>query len=162
MTSGPNTLGDLWVLPLTGERKPLPFLRNKFQEAENQLSPDGKWMTYDSSESGRYEVYVQAFPSTVERWQISTTGGSQPTWRSDGREMFYLSLDRMLMAVDIETTPHFRAGVPRALFRLAAPTGPDRKSYAPSRRGDRFLVNSYAEAAATIDILLNWPVALPD
>jgi eukaryotic-like serine/threonine-protein kinase len=163
MTSSSNTLGDLYVLPLVGERKAQPFLRNKFQEAENQLSPDGKWMTYDSSESGKYEVYVQAFPSTLERWRISTTGGTQPTWRRDGREMFYLSLDRQLMAVDIETTPHFRAGVPRALFRLAAPTGPVRNSYAPSRRGDRFLVNSYAEdAASTIVILLNWPVALPD
>jgi eukaryotic-like serine/threonine-protein kinase len=83
--------------------------------------------------------------------------------RSDGRELFYVSLDRKLMAVDIQTTPSFRAGVPRALFRLAAPTGFVRNSYAPSRSGDRFLVNSYAEdAASTIVLLLNWPVALSE
>jgi len=157
MAWGATTLGDLYTLSMGKERKTQPYLQTKFQEAENQLSPDGKMMAYDSFDSGRYDIYVQTFPPSHERWHISTAGGTQPAWRSDGRELFYLGLDRRLMAVDITTTPRFHAGVPRALFRLAGPTGAVRNSYSPSRDGQRFLVNSYVEdTTSTIAVLLNW------
>ena len=116
-----------------------------------------------SFDSATPEVYVQTFPPSQERWQVSTAGGRQPTWRADGRELFYLGLDGKLMAVDIEMTSHFRAGVPRPLFQVASIFGPVRNSYAPSRSGRRFLVNSYAEPmASTIVVLLKWPAALPN
>jgi hypothetical protein len=157
MSSGPTTLGDLYTLSMGKERKTQPYLQTKFQEVENQLSPDGKMMAYTSFDSGRYEIYVQTFPPSHQRWHISTAGGTQPAWRSDGRELFYLGLDRKLMAVDITTTPRFHPGVPRPLFRLAGPTGPVRNSYSPSRDGQRFLVNSYVEdTTSAIAVLLNW------
>ena len=160
---GPSTFLDLYVLPMVEPRKAQLYLQSRFQEGENQLSPDGKKMAYVSFDSATPEVYVQTFPPSQERWQVSTAGGRQPTWRADGRELFYLGLDGKLMAVDIEMTSHFRAGVPRPLFQVASIFGPVRNSYAPSRSGRRFLVNSYAEPmASTIVVLLKWPAALPN
>jgi eukaryotic-like serine/threonine-protein kinase len=116
---------DLWVLPLEGEKKPIPFLRTEFNEAHGYFSPDGHWVAYDSDETGREEVYVRPFStdSTAEasaagpKWLISTAGGVEPRWRADGRELYYVALDGKLMAVDVATGQAFQAGVPRALFQ---------------------------------------------
>jgi eukaryotic-like serine/threonine-protein kinase len=116
---------ELWVLPLEGEKKPIPFVRSEFNNVDGQFSPDGRWVAYASNESGRDEIYVRTFsPGSSEagagaggKWLISTNGGSQPRWRGDGKELFYLGPDDKLMAVEIATNPVFRAGVPKSFFQ---------------------------------------------
>src|SRR6478736_6209725 len=99
-------------------------------------------VAYTSSESGRVEVHVQTFPLTDRQWQVSTTGGYEPRWRADGREMYYLSQDRKLMAVSVGAGPSF--GVPKPLFQTRVPAGvtPNRTHFVPSRDGQRFLNNT--------------------
>ena len=84
-------------------------------DAEAQFSPDGKWLAYYSMETGRREIYVQPFPATGARWQISSTGGRQPMWRPDGKELFYVTEDRKLFAVDVRADSHFDFGTPHHL-----------------------------------------------
>jgi Tol biopolymer transport system component/tRNA A-37 threonylcarbamoyl transferase component Bud32 len=153
--AGPGTFLDLWVLPLFGERKPQRYLQTKFQEVDGKLSPDGRRMTYASLLSGRSEVYVETFPATHERWQVSTGGGAQPFWRGDGKELYYADPQRRLMAVDIAEAPSFAVGIPRPLFQMTFPPG--RNGYVPSRDGQRFLVNTFVERAGSdIVVVLNW------
>jgi Tol biopolymer transport system component len=154
---GPGTGSDLWVLPLSGDRKPIPYLRTEFNEAQGQFSPDGRWMAYSSNESGRTEVYVQAFPASGGKWQISTAGGSFPRWRRDGKELFYRTADQKLMAVAVQTDSTFQAGQPRALFETRTSEVPV-IPYAVSADGQRFLVNTAIEDTNTspITVVLNW------
>jgi Tol biopolymer transport system component len=156
----PRTFLDVYVLPLFGERRPQLYLQTRFQDADPALSPDGTRMAYSSGLSGRSEIYVQAFPSTQERWQISTDGGSQPAWRADGRELFYVDTGGRLMAVDVISNPTFRASLPRPLFQTASlPSG--RNRYVASRDGQRFLVNALLEGAKPdIVVQLNWAAAI--
>jgi eukaryotic-like serine/threonine-protein kinase len=116
---------DLWVLPLEGTRKPIPFLRTEFNEAHGYFSPDGHWVAYDSDETGREEIYVRPFSADATqeasgagpKWLISREGGVEPRWRTDGRELYYVALDGKLMSVDVATGPVFKAGVPKTLFQ---------------------------------------------
>lgn len=91
--------GDLMLLPLTADRKPFPFLSTLFNEQQGAFSPNGKWVAYQSNESGRFEIYVRAFPGPGGEWQASTEGGLSPRWRADSKELYYLSPDARLMAV---------------------------------------------------------------
>ena len=107
----------------SSERKPIPFLVTPADETFGQFSPDGKWVAYDSDESGRREVYVQGFaPDRVPaaaggKWTISSGGGNKPRWRRDGKELFYIALDGKMMAVPVKTTAAtFEPGVPVPLF----------------------------------------------
>lgn len=110
---------DLWVLPLFGDRKPFPFLQRNFDERQAQISPDGRWIAYSSNESGRAEVYVQSFPKPGSKVEISTSGGSEPRWRRDGKELFFLAGTK-LMAVEVRSDmPILEAGVPKVLFETA-------------------------------------------
>src|SRR4029077_15422640 len=93
VSSGSATGNDLFVLPLSADRKPVPFLQTKFNEGAGQFSPDGRWVAYQSDESGKYEVYVAPFPGPAGKWQISTAGGTNPRWRRDGTEIFYMAPD---------------------------------------------------------------------
>ena len=97
----PGKTQDIFVLPTSGDRKPKPIVQTPFPEVEPQLSPDVRWLAYASTETGRNEIYVQPFPSTGERWQISNSGGRQPLWRADGKELFFVSEDAKFYAVDI-------------------------------------------------------------
>ncbi len=115
--ANPDTAGDLWILPMSGDRKPRPFLRTPFNEWFPAFSPDGRWLAYASDESGRTEVYVQPFPGPGEKVQLSVKGGRVPRWSADGREVFYREGDH-LMAVRIGTGPKFSLGVPRQLFEV--------------------------------------------
>ena len=92
---------DVWALPLFGDRKPVAVLASNFNEDGAVLSHDGRWVAYQSNESGRFEVYVQSFPPSGGTWQISTGGGDQPRWRADDKEMYYLDPGRKLMAVEV-------------------------------------------------------------
>lgn len=120
----PKTKDDIWVLPLEGDRKPVSFASTEFGEQNARFSPDGHWVAYASDESGRDEVYVRSFSmnsagTAVEaggRWLISNSGGAEPRWRGDGRELYYHNIyDGRLTAVEIVTAPVFRAGTPRPL-----------------------------------------------
>jgi hypothetical protein len=146
---------DLWALPIEGERKPITLVQTAFSETFGRLSPDDRWLAYTSDESGRLEVYVRPFLRPGGAQLISTRGGMQPVWRrTDGNELFYLSPERRVMSVSVQSDAStFRASVPRALFD--EPVGGD--SYAVSRDGQRFLINTaLPEASAPIQIVLNW------
>src|SRR5262249_14281473 len=134
---------DLWILPMSGDHKPFPFLQTVFNEQQAQFSPDGKWIAYTSDESGAPEVYVQPFPASGGKLRISTTGGAEPRWRRDGKELFYLAADKKLMALDTKLGTSFEAGVPKALFetRMLVLTT-FRNQYAVTGDGQRFLINS--------------------
>jgi Tol biopolymer transport system component len=157
LTAG--TGNDIWFLPLDGDRKPEPFLTTPFNEGTMRLSPDGHWLAYTSNQSGRNQIYVEGFPHRKDRSQLSTEGGSYPVWARDGRELFYLSGDKM-MAVNVTTQPTFAAESPRLLFESryersqAGVAG-----YDVSADGKRFLMiqSSEPEQPTTqIQIVLNW------
>ena len=137
---------DLWVLPLFEERKPVIFLQTDFAESYGRFSPDGRWITYVSNESGKREVYVRGFPASGGQWQISNGGGEQPHWRRDGKELFYVSPDKELMAVEVNgSSGTFEAGIPKALFELGINSTDRFSDYEVTRDGQRFLVNTLVE-----------------
>ncbi|MDA2930287.1 hypothetical protein MYX84_10115 [Acidobacteria bacterium AH-259-O06] len=154
----PKTEGDLWGLPLFGDREPIPLLRQAFSEGEAQVSPDGRWIAYTSDESGRNEVYVQSFPEPAGKWQISTAGGSQARWRRDGKELFYTAGQR-IMAVEVKTdSARFEVGFSKALFETRLREHFHRNRFVVTADGRRFLVNRLVEEAASapITVVLNW------
>lgn len=152
---------DVWALPTNGEKTPFPLASTRFDEVSASLSPDGNYVAYFSNESGRSEVYVQEFPQARTKWQISTAGGSQPTWRGDGRELFYRA-GSALMAVPVETGTVFSAGAPVELFQARFPSITLRAHYRPTPDGQRFLVLAPLERTAThpASVVLNWTAAL--
>jgi Tol biopolymer transport system component len=149
---------NLWLLPLD-ERRARPLLKSAFNKTEARFSPDVRWISYVSDESGASQVYVQSFPELGLRSQVSVAGGSQPRWRRDGKELFYLAADRKLMAVKVRATPtSFEAGVPVVLFDL-----PNEGSrYDVAADGQRFLITRGVREAAPspIIVVLNWMAAL--
>jgi eukaryotic-like serine/threonine-protein kinase len=157
-----TTGDDLWLIPLSGDKKPLKFLGPPSDQIHGNFSPDGRFVAYSSNESGRFEVYVQTFPLSDRKWQVSTDGGYEPRWRAAGREIYYLSQDRKLMAVSVGTAPAF--GVPKVLFQTRVPEGVTarRTHYVPSRDGQRFLVNTQSLDAppGPITVVLNWQAEL--
>jgi Tol biopolymer transport system component len=155
---------DLWVLPMSGDRRPIPFLHTEADEFQGQISPDGRWMAYGSDESGRFEIYVQPFPGLGGKWQVSTGGGTQPRWRRDGTELFYLSTDKKIMVAAVRKgAGAFDAGVPRALcaVEIGGVLGLGTDEFVPSADGQRFLVARTAEPSAwPITVVLDWPASL--
>jgi len=162
----PETKSDLWVLPLQGDRQPIPFLRTEFNESSGQFSPDGHWVAYTSDESGRNEIYVRDFSSgaaqgswdAAGRWLISKSGGTSPRWRGDGKELFYVASDGKLMSVSITSKPVFQAGGPRPLFQLPSGfIGGD-----VTADGKRFLIGVPVGQSASLPftVVLNWQTAL--
>jgi len=162
----PKTQMDLWLLPMPGPAKPIPYVVADGLQRNGHFSPDGRWIAYTSDESGRQEIYVQAFPSTGGKWQVSTDGGDQASWRADGKELFYLNAPLDLMAVDVRGFETFQAGSPHPLFRISPPDIVGIKGvhcpYAPAQDGKRFLVNSRVEGAPVrpIVVVLNWTTLL--
>jgi Tol biopolymer transport system component len=164
-TDVPKSRFDLWVLPLTGDRKPYPFLQTEFNETHSQFSPDGRFIAYVSDESGRAEVYVQSFPASGGKWQISTNGGDQPQWRRDGKEIFYMAADKTLMAVPIESRDSFELGSPVALFKTSVPAGSltgDRNHFVVAADGQRFLIINLVDDGnkQPITFVANWGAGL--
>jgi eukaryotic-like serine/threonine-protein kinase len=157
----PRNQVDLWVLPLFGDKKPMLFLQTPFAEQQARFSADGKWIAYVSNETGAPEVYVQSFPASGGRWQVSTNGGFTPRWRRDGKELFYLAPDRKIMAVEVRASgTAFEYGSPKALFETSvdAVTTAATNRYDVSADGQRFLVNAAIENAgpAPITVVVNW------
>jgi Tol biopolymer transport system component len=118
----PKTNADVWVVPLDGERKPIPFLHTEFNEGQGRFSPNARWVAYQSDESGRYEVYVRPFSpdSSAGKVLVSRGGGSEPHWRKDGKEIVYRTSDGTLFAVDVTTNSGFEVGAPKRLFKSPA------------------------------------------
>jgi Tol biopolymer transport system component len=155
---------DIWIVPPTGERKPVPFLQSKFDEVQARISPNGRWMAYASNESGRVEVFVTRFPEANGKWPVSTNGGNFPVWRHDSRELYYRSPDGTLMAVPIAATDDFRAGTPVPLFRPRAALAAlgMGKFYDVSPEG-RFLINVFVERTSSpATVVLDWRGGLAD
>ena len=140
-------------------------MKTPFEEREGQFSPDGKWVAYQSNESGRFEIYVQPFPGPGGKFQISTNGGAQPRWNKNGKEIFYVSLDSKMMAAPVKLSPDgqsLETGTPVSLFPVRIAGGPlpgtNKQQYAVSSDGLRFLVNLAADEGTTspITIIYNW------
>jgi Tol biopolymer transport system component len=156
----------IWVLPQFGDRKPFPFLQTDSNEYHATLSHDGRWIAYISDESGRYEVYIQSFPKPGAKWQVSTSGGVQPRWRRDGKELYYVSPDRKLMAVDIKGDSTLQVGAAHALFETRIFAGSSvtqgwRQEYDVAADGQQFLMSVETEGSTPpINIVLNWAAEL--
>jgi eukaryotic-like serine/threonine-protein kinase len=162
----PETKTDLWVLPLQGDHKPTAFLRTEFNERSGQFSPDRHWIAYISDESGSDEIYVREFSSgsaqgsgdAAGKWLISKGGGTDPRWRADGKELFYVASDGKLMSVDISAKTVFKAGAPRPLFQLPLGfIGVD-----VTADGRRFLIGVPVAQSASVPftVVLNWQTTL--
>jgi Tol biopolymer transport system component len=162
-----STGSGLWTLPLFGDRKPQPFLQTRFITRHARFSPEARWVAYVSGESGRLEVYVESFPIPSGKKQISIDGGTQPRWRRDGRELFFLAADGKLMAVPIKGDAALEIGAPAALFEahIGAPFGDastflERQQYDVTPNGERFLINRASSEALPITVVLNWTAGL--
>jgi Tol biopolymer transport system component len=160
---------DLWVIPVTPEgklapdAKPQPYLRTPFNESWGRFSPEAlpRWVAYQSDETGRYEVYIRAFPDTRGKFQVSTNGGQFPQWGAGGRELFYVSPDNKLMAASLTMrADSIEASVPRELFPLpAADIG--WSPYDTTSDGQRFLVRTTtAQVGQPLNVIVNWPALL--
>ena len=147
--NGQRTSNDIWVLPLFGDKKPFPYLQTEESENWAAFSPDGKWIAYSSTESGDVEVYVAPFPATGRKQRISKDGGSQARWRRDGRELYFLSTDRELMAVAVEAKgSDFGASAPQRLFEIRLPNGAYH-AFDVTADGQKFLVNALVTPPGT-------------
>jgi eukaryotic-like serine/threonine-protein kinase len=135
--------GDVKAVSMLSGHRVTPIVTSSFNDQQGHLSPDGHLLAYTSNESGRNEVYVRDFPGPGGKWQVSTSGGGQPQWREDGRELSYFASDGHMMAVPVAVTPTFQAGIPAALFQIPTVEGSGifRNRYVADRDGKRFLFN---------------------
>jgi serine/threonine protein kinase len=154
----PKTRNDIWLLPVSGDRRPTSFIQTSFNEYHARISPDGKWMAYVSDESGRNEVYVTRFPKASGKWPVSSSGGNSPVWRRDSRELFYHAHDGKIMAVSVAVGPDFAAGRPVALFTAKALVGRLGLGWFYDVAADgRFLINVLVERTSPpATVLVNW------
>jgi eukaryotic-like serine/threonine-protein kinase len=171
-STNPQTKNDIWVLPLAGDKKPAPFLKTEYNEAGGHFSPDGRFVAYRSDESGRNEIYVRTFSldalasgeATGGKWQVSTEGGTEPRWRRDGKELYFISGDGKLMAADVNVGSNFQSAAPKALFSLsgigASPGIFPAWDAAPD--GTRFLFPKVEgrEDDTPFNVVINWQVGL--
>jgi eukaryotic-like serine/threonine-protein kinase len=148
------------TIPMDSQRKPFVVVQTSANEDQGQFSPDGHWVAYTSNESGLSEIYVIPFPPSPSggRWLVSKGGGVMPRWRRDGRELFYISPDSKMMAVDVTTRAVFNSGNPHPLFQTdivdtGIRTGPMSWDIAPD---GRFLIVSETPTNASVTVVLNW------
>jgi len=165
----------VWILPLGGggDRKPVPLEQSQFSESYGKFSSNGRWIAYTSDESGKNQIYVQPFDAAAAtgspqaggtqisgKWMVSKDGGGTPIWGRDGKELFYLSPDGMAMAVDVDTTGVFQAGIPKPLFRVP----PGALFWSVTADGKRFLMvapsSTSLSALPKFTVVLNWQADL--
>jgi Tol biopolymer transport system component len=150
---------DLVLVPASGG-KMVPFLASKASETSGQISPDGKWVAYASNESGDWEIYVTTFPGAAGKWQVSRGGGTEPRWRGDAKEIFYIGPKGMLTAVPVNGDGTFSTGTPAPLFQIhgrAPVSSTDLFTYDVTKDGKRLLVNRYVKPqhVAPLTVVLN-------
>lgn len=160
----PSNGAHLYILPLAGDRKPVPFLNTEFRTQQGQFSPNGRWVAYRSMESGRTEIYVQGFTLDSSqargKWQVSVAGGEIPRWRRDGKELYY-EFNNGYFAVDVKTDgASLEAGIPRLLFEtptIFSNTGGG-QPFVVTHDGQRFLVLSPVDKTTNqpLEVLVNW------
>jgi len=158
----PQTKAAIWMLPLSDAKNAKPVLQSTaFNQVQGQISPDGNFVAYSSDESGRFEIYVQRYPASSDKWSISSGSGAQPLWRADGKELFFITEDQKFMCVETKMGSSFEASVPRELFQTAMPLGSG-YNYAVTSDGQRFLIRSPLETGevSPMTIVLNWSAKL--
>jgi hypothetical protein len=157
-------LTDIWIIPTSGDRKAFAFAATPFNETHAVFSQDSRWIAYTSYESGRPQVFVQPFPPTGVKEQISRDGGAQPMWRGDGRELFFLTPDGTMMATTITTTPdHIDAAAPQPLFVSNVTNVPNPRLYAVTKDGQRFLINARPQQSSSVPplaVVVNWTAGI--
>ncbi len=153
-----TTAPEIWILPLNGDPKPLPWLQTRFAERSPRFSPDGRWIAYESDESGDPEVYVARTEGGGEKQRLSPAGGRLPRWRQDGKEMYYVTPNGFLMAVPIALGARLETGAPVKLFHVEAVI----ENYDVTPDGSRFLVSTPSEKfrESPIRVIVNWPATL--
>jgi len=153
---------DLMLLPMSGDKKPVPLLRTPFNESQGRISANGQWISYVSDESGTPEVYVQRFPSLGDKRIVSIGGGVEPMWRKDGKELFYLSPEYSIVSVSFAPGASPVIGRPKPLFRAPVNTSTSRNHYAVTPDGQRFLINVEDQSSylSPITVMVNWTEAL--
>jgi DNA-binding winged helix-turn-helix (wHTH) protein/Tol biopolymer transport system component len=148
-------------LPPAGERKPVLLYKTKFFKNAARVSSDGHWVAYQSRESGRWEVYIAAFPAFTEKRPVSTGGGRQPLWRKDGKELLYLSPDGKMMSVDVKGGARLETGVPRILFQYPVRMDNNGQQYSVTGDGKRFIfAEPVEEGSKPFTVVLNWTAGL--
>jgi len=159
--AGSSGGGELSLLPLAGDRKPVTLLSGA-QAGPGQLSPDDRWVAYFSTETGGREVYVRPFPSGGGRWTVSTDGGTEPRWRGNGKEIFYVNRQQQIVAAEVTAVADaFQVGERRPLFTIQR--SGVRYSYDVSPDGQRFLVNTRIDnqtPQSVLTVIVNWPGTL--
>lgn len=161
VVADPNTRQDIWLASLQEPRQLRQLISSPAMEIHAQVSPDGRWIAYASDEeNGTFQVYIQSFPGLGGKRRVSHTGGSQPQWRSDGKELFYLAADQTLMSVSMSHGAELQLGAPRPLFRtqLLGLMTDFRNQYTPSPDGQRFVVGTVRPAGSSeqITLVVNW------
>jgi Tol biopolymer transport system component len=132
---------DIWLLELNNRENRTPLIKSEFDELYPRFSPDGRWIAYSTDESGTSEVYVQSYSATGGRWQVSSNGGSQPRWRADGRELFYVAPDLKLMSVEVRSGAIFDFDTPKPLFQTRMDSFDAPNRYVVAENGKKFLIN---------------------
>jgi Tol biopolymer transport system component len=159
----PSTTAAIWALPLFGDRKPFPVVQTEFNQGGAVVSPDGKWLAYDSDATGRFEAYITAFPGAGAKWQVSTGGGLSPKWRRDGKEVFFLDVSDNVLAVDVNTLGNtVRLGTPHVLFHSAEGQTMQGGAYDVTADGKKFIVNDadVKEDSQPLTLVQNWTAEL--
>jgi hypothetical protein len=153
-----TTVRNIWLLPLAGEPKPRAWLPTRFSQMSPRFSPDGRWIAYESDESGDSEIYVALTEGAGEKRRLSPAGGRSPRWRRDGHELYYIAPSGFVMALPVTLGARLEAGAPVPLFRVDSGI----ENYDAAAEGSRFLVSMPAEKEreSPIRVILNWPAAL--
>jgi eukaryotic-like serine/threonine-protein kinase len=166
---GATTAEDIWALPLEGDRKPFPVVQSTANETNPALSPDGRWLAFESSQTGRSEIFVTPFDgsrrtldASAPRWQVSTTGGSRPRWSGDGRALYFVSLDDLgLMRADVRSTAAgFESSVP-AVFTEIPVMPVARAPFDTTIDGRILLLERTITRGVPLAVITNWAAALP-
>ncbi len=158
-----NSGNDIWVLPLFGDRKPFPFLQTKYMEGHGRFSPDGRWIAYESNESGNYQIYLSPFPGGGGKYQVSQGGGVQPEWNHDGSKLYYLAPVGKLMEASVkEEGSAVEIGTPREIFQEPlASSGPAGIAYSVAPDGKRFLVDKAEQGnSPPLTLVTNWTAGM--
>ena len=155
---------QLWALAMDGSGEEIPLVQGVSLADEARFSPDGKWVVFHAAIASAPEVFAIRFPPTGERWQISTNGGVQPRWRSDGRELYYLGPDGQVMVVSLPDGDPTKARTPEPLFGLRLDPSPAFDQYAPLPDAQRFIVRRQLRPGgadtAPLHVIVNWPETL--
>jgi Tol biopolymer transport system component len=163
-TQGTGLSADIWALPLFADHKPFPLVETPFNERNAVFSPDDRWFAYQSNESGQTQIYIQPFPPTGRKFLVSRTGGFQPVWRPDSKELFFISSDSRMMATPIDAARGQFDADPTPLFTVAttASDGAFGLQYAVAKDGQRFLVNVLQQQSRAIPltVVVNWLAAV--